>query len=123
VTRTVIEPRILGLIEPLDSLAQRGTVVESRSILHFMEEISRGCFVSAKRTSLVVTGAETDVCVLATVLGAVDHGFPVLLARTRCAARRTRGHEALLGLFHGRFSEQVDVARTDDVLAAWSLGH
>ena len=29
--------------------------------------------------TLVVTGGETDICVLATVLGAVDRGFRVVL--------------------------------------------
>ena len=40
--------------------------------------------------TLVVTGAETDMCVLAAVLGAVDLGFRVIVSPTRCAARQIR---------------------------------
>jgi hypothetical protein len=43
-----------------------------------------------KADSLVITGAETDVCVLAAVLDAVDLGYRIILGdRCECAARRT----------------------------------
>ncbi|MGY4358490.1 nicotinamidase-related amidase [Bradyrhizobium sp. i1.3.1] len=44
----------------------------------------------ARVDTIIVTGGETDVCVLATVLGAVDWGFRVSSLPTRSAARRTR---------------------------------
>jgi nicotinamidase-related amidase len=69
---------------------------------------------------LVVTGAETDVCVLATILGAVDHGFPVLMVKDAVCSSSDAGHDALLTLFEQRFSEQIDLATAEEVLNAWA---
>jgi nicotinamidase-related amidase len=38
--------------------------------------------------TIIITGDETDVCVLATMMGAVDWGFRVILVTD--AARRTK---------------------------------
>src|ERR1700753_1111964 len=63
----------------------------------------------ARRRELVVTGSETDVCVLATVLGAVDAGYRVILVRDAGCSSSDEGHDALLALFGRRFSEQIEV--------------
>ena len=41
--------------------------------------------------ALIVSGSETDVCVLATVLDAVDMGYRVIVVRDAYAARLTKG--------------------------------
>ena len=45
--------------------------------------------------TIVVTGGETDVCVLATALGAIDWGFRVIPSPTPCPVRGrdTRRHD------------------------------
>jgi nicotinamidase-related amidase len=53
---------------------------------------------------LVVTGPETDVCVRATVLGAVDHGYRVVLVPDAICSSSDEGHDALLTLYHRRLS-------------------
>src|SRR5580704_8356992 len=40
--------------------------------------------------ALIISGSEADVCVLATVLSAVDLGYRVIVVRDACAARQTR---------------------------------
>ena len=68
---------------------------------------------------LIVTGSETDVCVLATVIGAVDLGYRVILVRDGVCSSSDEGHDALLGVFHHRYSEQIETADADTVLSLW----
>ncbi len=69
--------------------------------------------------TLVVTGAETDMWVLATVLGAVDLGFRVIVVSDAVCSSSDQAHEALLDLYHDRFSQQIETAECDEVLEAW----
>lgn len=70
--------------------------------------------------TLVVTGAETDMCVLATVLGAVDLGFRVVVVSDALCSSSDETHDALLGLYHHRFGQQIETAECEEVLEAWS---
>jgi nicotinamidase-related amidase len=69
--------------------------------------------------SLIITGGETDVCVLATVLGAIDRGFRVVLVMDALCSSSDETHDALMELYLTRFSEQVEVATTDEILGQW----
>jgi nicotinamidase-related amidase len=70
--------------------------------------------------SLVISGAETDVCVLAAVLGAVDLGYRVVIASDAVCSVSDEAHDALMLLFHTRFGQQIEVASTQTILAAWT---
>jgi nicotinamidase-related amidase len=69
--------------------------------------------------TLLVTGAETDVCVLGTVLGAVDRGFRVVLASDALCSSSDATHDALLTVYHMRYGQQVEVATTAEILRDW----
>jgi len=73
----------------------------------------RGC------DTLVLTGGETDMCVLATLLGAVDWGYRAILVHDALCSSSDESHEAMIGLFSARFSEQVETASVEEVLSAW----
>ena len=69
--------------------------------------------------TLIVTGSETDVCVSATIMGAVDHGLRVILVRDGVCSSSDEGHDALLQLYHRRFSEQIETASVEEILSKW----
>ena len=70
--------------------------------------------------TLLVTGGETEVCVLATVLGAVDLGYKVVLATDALCSSADETHDALLTVYKQRYGQQVEAATTDAILERWS---
>jgi nicotinamidase-related amidase len=70
--------------------------------------------------TLIITGGETDVCVLATVLGAVDLGYRVLVVTDALCSSSDETHDALMTVYHNRYGQQVEVVTTDIVLSAWT---
>jgi nicotinamidase-related amidase len=72
--------------------------------------------------TLVVSGGETDMCVLAAVLGAVDLGYRTILVRDAVCSSSDESHEAMLGLFGNRYSQHVEVGCTEAVSELWHSG-
>ncbi len=69
--------------------------------------------------TLIVTGGETDVCVLATVLGAIDRGYRLILVTDALCSSVDETHDALMRLYTSRFSQQIEAAGISEVLEAW----
>jgi nicotinamidase-related amidase len=64
--------------------------------------------------TVIVTGATTSGCVRATVVDAVQHGYPTLVP-SDCVADRAQGpHDASLFDINEKYGDVVD---SDDVLA------
>ncbi|KQW80742.1 cysteine hydrolase [Brevundimonas sp. Root1279] len=69
--------------------------------------------------TVIISGAETDVCVLAAVLGAVDLGFRVIVVTDALCSSSDDSHDALIGLYHDRYGQQIETAECDEVVEAW----
>jgi nicotinamidase-related amidase len=69
--------------------------------------------------ALVISGSETDVCVLSTVLGAVDRGYRVVLAADAVCSSSDETHDALLTLYEKRYGEQVETVTSEVIKANW----
>jgi nicotinamidase-related amidase len=69
--------------------------------------------------TLVITGSETDVCVLATVLNAVDLGFRVVIVEDALCSSSDIGHDALMTLYRNRFAEQIELIKAEQLPALW----
>jgi len=69
--------------------------------------------------TLVVTGGETDVCVLGAVLGAVDRGYRVVVATDALCSSSDETHDASLAVYQNRYGQQVETATTDLILRHW----
>jgi nicotinamidase-related amidase len=69
--------------------------------------------------TLVISGAETDVCVLATVLGAVDLGYRVIVATDAICSSSDDTHDALMTLYEQRYTQQVETVKVAALLDAW----
>jgi nicotinamidase-related amidase len=69
--------------------------------------------------TLFITGAETDVCVLATVLSAVDRAYRTIVVSDAICSSADAHHDALLRLYHQRFTDQVETVEAEVVLSQW----
>ncbi|MFO1350526.1 MAG: isochorismatase family protein [Gammaproteobacteria bacterium] len=69
--------------------------------------------------TLIVSGVETDVCVLATVLDAIDAGYRVIVVADAVAASRrpaTARARAVLEAVLPRFDQQVETVSATELL-------
>jgi nicotinamidase-related amidase len=68
---------------------------------------------------LIFSGVETDVCVLATALTAIDRGYRTILVTDAITSSSAAGHDASLEAVFPRFDMQVETTSTDDLLKQW----
>lgn len=115
-----LDPSMVGLVPALAALAPPATVIDKHVYSPFIEPGLREHLRARRIDTLIVTGAETDVCVLAAVLAAVDHGYRVILARDALCSASDHTHDALLSLYHERFTEQIEAADTAAILDPWT---
>ena len=118
-TRSRISPELLELMPPLARLAPPAAVIDKTRYSAFSEPQLVKELRRREVDTLIITGSETDVCVLATVLDAIDYGYRVIIVRDAVCSSSDEGHDALLKLYHQRYSEQVETADMDDVLSRW----
>jgi nicotinamidase-related amidase len=114
-----IEPYLLDVVPDLAALAPPAEIVDKRFYSPFSEPHLQALLRRRGADGLVITGAETDVCVLATVLDAVDLGYRVVLATDALCSSSDTTHDALLTLYRNRFGQQIEAVPTDIVLASW----
>jgi nicotinamidase-related amidase len=118
-TRERIDPRLLELAPPLAALVPPALVIDKPVYSPFsgvrLDRILRERHVD----TLVVTGAETDVCVLATVLGAMDRGYRVIVVTDAVCSSADQGHDALVQQYQRRFSQQLETVDTETLLRLW----
>jgi len=119
VTLDRLNAGLLDLVEPLAKLAPPAeiydkTVYSAFSNADFVASLSR-----RQARTLVFTGVETDVCVLATVFDAVDRGLHVIVVADAVTSWSPLGHRAALDAVYPRLDRQIEIMATKDVLAIW----
>jgi nicotinamidase-related amidase len=118
-TREHVDPALLDLLPELKRLAPPATIINKTRYSAFAEPQLLAHLRACSADTLIVTGSETDVCVLATVLGAVDCGFRVILVTDAVCSSSDEGHDALLKVYGRRYSEQLETAQAEMILSGW----
>lgn len=118
-TREHLDPALLELLPELAALTPPAELLDkpAYSPFHGTNLLER---LRVRRCeALVLSGTETDVCVLAAALDAVDHGFRVVVAEDAVCSSADETHDAIKRYFAARFSLQVELADSASVLAHW----
>ena len=111
---------MIALVPELARFAPPATVIDKHSL--YSPWIDAGLEAELNKRAadtLLVTGGETDVCVLATVLGAIDRGYRVIVVTDALCSVSDETHDASMKVYAQRYGQQVETAATAEVLAAW----
>lgn len=110
-----------GLVEIVDDLAPYTTpesVIDKPTYSVFEAQGFDQRLADLCADTLLFTGVETDVCVLASILAAVDRGYRVVAVADAMDSSSAAGHEATLRHVLTRMPDQVEIVETEAVLAA-----
>jgi nicotinamidase-related amidase len=119
VTRERAAPALIELVPELAEMVPPATVVDKPAYSPFHGSNLQRLLREREVDTLVVSGTETDVCVLGAVLDAIDLGYRVVLIEDAICSSADETHDALMTLYRSRFSLQLEVAPAAAVLAAW----
>lgn len=101
------------------TLAGKAALFDKATFSAFGNEKFLMTLKSAATETLILSGVETDCCVWATALDAIDAGFFVVLARDALASHSPEAHQAMLEVIAPRFAPQVTVMNHAELESAW----
>ncbi len=116
-----MDTRLLDLVPELAALTPPAQVIAKRRFSAFSSPELALLLNSSRIHTLVITGAETDMCVLSTVTDAVDRGYRVLLVEDAVCSSSDDGHDAALAIYRRRFGRQIETLTTAELLER--VGH
>ena len=120
VTRDELGDGALDLHPDLAPFAADGRVFDKATHDAFDDDAFARHIDTLGPSALVLSGVETDVCVLATAMSAVDLGYRTVIATDAVASSVAESHRACLDHVYPRFDQQIELATVDEILAAWS---
>jgi nicotinamidase-related amidase len=120
VTREKVDPSLIELMPSLKRFVPPAAVLDKMVYSAFADGSLAARLEADSVDTLIVTGSETDVCVLASVLGAVDRGYRVIVVRDAVCSSSDESHDALLELYHRRFAVQIEVADAEEIIGSWT---
>ena len=112
-----LDPEFINLVPDLARFAPPAAI-EDKTLLSPWGGSLAERLRAAGIDSLIITGAETEVCVLAAVMGAIDRGFRVILVSDAVCSSADTTHDAMLEIYSSRFGMQVETVMTAELLAA-----
>ena len=119
-TLDALDPAMMELMPPLGDYLPAAEVIDKATYAPWLDGALDACLERRGADTLVVTGGETDVCVLGTVLGAVDRGYRVVVAVDALCSASDEMHDATVLLLSSRYGVQIETASTDEVLEHWA---
>ncbi|WP_182085745.1 isochorismatase family cysteine hydrolase [Aureimonas sp. ME7] len=111
---------MVDLLPSLVELCPPGEIIDKAAYSPWCEPTLASRLKQRRADTLIVTGGETDVCVLGTVLGGVDRGYRVIVAVDALCSSSDEMHDALLSVYRRRYGQQIETVTTDMIIKAWA---
>jgi nicotinamidase-related amidase len=118
-TRTKLPDDMLDLVAALAHFAPPAAVIDKSTYSPWLSTQLHPFLRTRHVDSLVISGGETEVCVLATVLGALDLGYRIVIATDALCSSADTTHDAVIKLYENRYGMQVETATVEEILDAW----
>jgi nicotinamidase-related amidase len=120
-TRNELDPSLIDLLPQLAAFVPPARL-EDKAVMSPWFGSLHARLLSAKVTSIIVTGAETEVCVLAAMMGGIDLGYRMILVADAVCSGADETHDAMLRVYESRFGVQVETVTTAELLDAYIDG-
>lgn len=118
-TKNALSPHLLDLVPALAKYAPPARVLDKGVYSPWLGTGLHQMLSGAGIRNLIITGGETDVCVLAAVMGAIDLGYKIILPADAVFGSADETHEAALTLYRSRFGQQVIASTVQEILDNW----
>ena len=118
VTKAEAGEEWLALHPTLQKFAKSENTFDKTTYDAFASGSFRSSIERAKPSALIFSGIETDVCVLATVLTALDLGFRTIIAEDAVTSSDLDSHNACFEFLFPRYSQQIEIATVAEILSA-----
>nr|GAJ35888.1 hypothetical protein BDOA9_0150980 [Bradyrhizobium sp. DOA9] len=118
-TRRHLPASALELVPALARFVPPAAVIDKPAYSAFSNPGLARLLVEKNVGTVVISGAETDVCVLSTVLSAVDLGFRIVIIEDALCSSSDVGHDALMTMYRTRFHGQVDLVTAEELAEVW----
>lgn len=114
-----IGPEMVGLVPELAQFVPPGRMFDKHVYSPWTGTDLHLELRGADVDTIIISGGETDVCVLATMLGAIDWGFRVILVTDALCSSADETHDSMMNVYKTRFGEQVETVATKSLLRSW----
>jgi nicotinamidase-related amidase len=118
-TRDRLDPDLIDIVPSLRRFVPPARVLDKPAYSPWLGTGLHAQLQQAKVNRLLISGGETDVCVLTAVLGAIDLGYHVFLPTDAVFGSADQTHDAVLTLYRSRFAQQLTTMTTTELLETW----
>ena len=118
VTKEEAGEECLALHPTLQKFAKTENTFDKTTYDAFASGSFRSSIEKANPSALIFSGIETDVCVLGTVLTAVDLGMRTIIAKDAVTSSDLNSHNACFEFIFPRYSQQIEIASVAEILSA-----
>ena len=119
-TRENLDPSQLELVPELANYVPPAHMIDKPAYSAFHRSALGDFLAERDVDTLIISGAETDVCVLSTVLAAVNIGYRVVIIEDALCSSSDPGHDALMTMYRLRYTEQIDLLKAEQLPEVWT---
>ncbi|MDR6820857.1 nicotinamidase-related amidase [Neorhizobium sp. 2083] len=116
-TTTQLGLEMVDLVASLKALVPPARVLDKMTYSPWVNGKLHKTLLEDGIDTVVLSGGETDVCVQAAALGAVDLGYKVIVLKNAVCSRADGAHDDSLELLGARYLVQLEIIQTEAFLS------